>query len=304
MTDAGDVTKRATMEPQRTQLRTAVFISPVVVLLLVLYWPTFMRLWRFWETDDNFGHGFLVPLVSVFLAWRARERLRKIPVQPYVPPIWLLAGALLVHVVGFRGAVLSASAVSFVLVVTWLVLFFFGKPIAREIGFALFFLVFMIPIPYIDQLSFPLKALATRVAAPAIGLLGIPVYREGALIFVPGFTMEIATVCSGLKSLVLITAVGTFYSYLTLAALRERIALVVSCIPIALVANIGRIVIIALLSLKISGERLFHLVHDYSGLPVYVIAGALLVLTGRLIEWLFQERHTALYLGHSPSQRV
>jgi exosortase len=272
------------------QLRPAAHISPIVGLVIALYWSTFARLWYFWETDQNYGHGFLVPLMSLFLVWRARGKLKDIPKEPYTPSIWLLVGALLLHVVGFRGAILCASALSFVAVLTWLLVFFLGKLVVREIAFALFFLLFMIPIPMLDRLSFPLKMLASRVSVPTIAMLGIPVYREGAVIFLPGFTMEVATACSGLKALVLVTAVGTLYAYLTLDTLKKRLALVAACMPIALLANIGRIVIIALLSVRLSTEKLFHLVHDYSGLPVYVIAGVLLAMTGGAIEWLSRRK--------------
>ena len=274
------------------QLRPAVLISPIVGLVIALYWPTFGQLWRFWETDQNYGHGFLVPIASAFLIWRVRQRLRELPIESYAPPAVFLVGALLLHVAGFRGAILCASALSFVLVLTWILLLFLGKAFVREIGFALFFLLFMIPIPMLDRLSFPLKMLATRMSVPLVTGLGIPVYREGTVLFLPGFTMEIATACSGLKALVLVTAVGTLYAYMTLDTLGKRAALVATCVPIALVANVGRIVIIAILSLRLSTESLFHLVHDYSGLPVYVIAGALLALAGGGIEWLSRRKRT------------
>ena len=275
------------------QSHPAAIVGPVAGLLLAVYWPTFVRLWNFWETDANYGHGFLVPLVSLVLIWRSRHRLKQIPIEPYVPPLYSLVGALLLYVGGFRGAVLCASALSFVLVLTWLLLFFLGKPLVKEMSFALFFLVFMIPIPMIDQLSYPLKALASRVAAPAIRTLGIPVYREGAILFLPGFSIEVATACSGLKALVLVTAIGTLYAYLTLDTTRKRLALVVSSVPIALVANVGRIIIVAVLSLRVSNVRLSQVVHDYSGLPVYVIAGVLLVVAGGTIEWLFRKTRTS-----------
>ncbi len=271
-------------------LRPAVAIGPVLAVLLALYWPTFAQLWQFWRTDENYGHGFLVPLVSLYLVWRSRHRLKQISAKPHVPPVSLLVGALILYVAGFRGAILSLSALSFVLVLTWLLVFFFGKAVAKEISFPLLFLVFMIPIPMLDQLTYPLKAAASRVSAPTIRALGIPVYRDGSMLFLPGFSLEVATACSGLKALVLVTAIGTLYAYLTLDTVWKRSALVVSSVPIALAANVGRIVIVALLSLNISSEKLLHFVHDYSGLPVYVIAGVLLVATGWGIEWLSRRR--------------
>ena len=275
------------------RLHPAFIVGPAAALVLVLYWPTFVRLWNFWETDPNYGHGFLVPFVSLFLVWRSRQRLTQIPIKPYTPPVYVLVAALVLHVAGFRGAVLAASALSFVLVVTWLLLLFLGKAVVKEISFALFFLVFAIPIPMLDQLTYPLKASASHVAAPAVRALGIPVYREGAMLFLPGFSLEVATACSGLKALVLVTAIGTLYAYLTLKTPQKRLALVVSSAPIALVANVGRIVIVAVLSLKVSSEKLSRLVHDYSGLPVYIIAGILLVAAGWGIECLFQRKPTS-----------
>ena len=267
----------------------------VVTCLVVaaLYLPTFIKLWQFWHTDPNFGHGFLVPVASLFLVWRARRRVREIPIEIGSPPNWMLVAGLLLHFVGFRGAVLSASALSFVVVLTWLLWFFFGKRFVQEISFPLFFLVFMIPIPFLDQLTFPLKALASRVSAAVIPSFGIPIYREGTVLFLPGFTLEVATACSGLKSLVVVTALGTFYSYMTQDAPWKRAVMVVCCVPIALLANIGRIAIVALLSRAVSTESLFHIVHDYSGLPVYMIAGVLLVATGEIVQWVFRRRSTS-----------
>jgi len=275
------------------QAHLVAVVAPIAALFLAAYWLTIVRLWNFWETDANYGHGFLIPLVSLFLIWRSRQRLREIPIEPYVPPLYLLVGALLLYVAGFRGAILSASALSFVLVLTWLLLFFLGKSLVKEMSFALFFLVFMIPVPMMDELSYPLKALASRVATPAVQMLGIPVYREGAVLFLPGFSLEVATACSGLKALVLVTAIGTLYAYLTLDTPWKRLALMIASVPIALVANVGRIIIVAVLSLKISSQKLFHFVHDYSGLPVYVIAGILLVAVGGGIEWLSRKGRTS-----------
>jgi exosortase len=283
--------ERKALSSNTLPMRPTIAVGLVLALLLALYWPTLVQLWQFWRTDDNYGHGFLVPLVSLYLVWRSRHRLKQIPIKPHVPPVSLLLGALLLYVAGFRGAILFASALSFVLVLTWLLVFFFGKAIVKEISFPLVFLIFMIPIPMLDQLTYPLKAAASRVSAPTIRALGIPVYRDGAMLFLPGFNLEVATACSGLKALVLVTAIGTLYAYLTLDTVWKRLALVVSSVPIALAANIGRIVVVAVLSLKVSSEKLLHFVHDYSGLPVYVIAGILLVATGWGIEWLSRRRH-------------
>jgi len=283
---------RKALSAKMLHLQPAVAIGPVLALLLALYWPTLVQLWQFWRTDPNYAHGFLVPLVSIYLVWRSRQRLKQIPIKPQVPPVSLLVAALLLYAAGFRGAILFASALSFLLVLTWLLVFFFGKAIVKEISFPLVFLIFMIPVPMLDQLTYPLKAAASRVSAPAIRALGIPVYRDGAMLFLPGFSLEVATACSGLKALVLVTAIGTLYAYLTLDTVGKRLALVVSSVPIALAANIGRIVIVAVLSLHISNEKLRHFVHDYSGLPVYVIAGILLVATGWGIEWSSRRKHT------------
>jgi exosortase len=280
--------ERKALSNTTVHVHPTIAIGPVAALLIALYWPTLVQLWQFWRTDENYSHGFLVPLISLYLVWRSRRRLTQISVEPHVPPVSLLVGALLLYVAGFRGAILFASAL--VLVLTWLLLFFFGKTVVKELSFPLLFLIFMIPIPMLDQLTYPLKAAASRVSAPAIRALGIPVYRDGAMLFLPGFSLEVATACSGLKALVLVTAIGTLYAYLTLDTVWKRLALVVSSAPIALAANVGRIVIVAALSLRVSSEKLLHFVHDYSGLPVYVIAGVLLVATGWGIEWLSRRR--------------
>ena len=153
----------------------------------------------------------------------------------------------------------------------------------------------MIPIPYIDGLTLPLKLFASMVSAGFIKLIGIPVIRDGNLIYLKNFTFEVATSCSGLKSIVLVTTVGIFYAYIMQSKLFRRILISVSSIFIAITANISRIILTALVSYYFGEKVAFKLTHDFSGIVVFIIAGAMLVITGEVVNWIFRERITGHY---------
>src|SRR5438270_6997222 len=110
----------------------------------------------------------------------------------------------------------------------------------------------MIPIPNIvhNQITFPLQLLASRLAEHTIGLLGIPVFREGNLLRVPFYNVEVAQACSGIRSLLSLVALGVAYAYFAERQNWARTALVVLMLPIAISTNAIRIVTTCLLGYK------------------------------------------------------
>jgi exosortase len=121
-------------------------------------------------------------------------------------------------------------------------------------------------------------------------MAGITIARQGNIIYLPNYTLEVADACSGLKSLVMVTAVGALYAYISQPTLKRKWVLFLSSIPIAVIANIARIVMVGILA-SIFGEKLaFDFVHDFSGIFVFIIAGVCLALTGVLMEWIIKKR--------------
>jgi len=263
-------------------------------LLLGLYARTLAHLVGQWWHDPNFSHGFFVPAFSAFVLWQERERLMRLIPQPSWSGLPLLAGALCVLIVGQLGAELFLARISFLLVLTGLIVLFLGWNFLRATFFPLAFLLLMIPIPNIvfNQITFPLQLLASKVAATVLPLLGVPILREGNVINLPAMSLEVAEACSGIRSLMSLVTLAIIYGYLTEKRVAIRIALAVASIPIAVAANSVRIIGTGLLVQYWDPEKAEGFFHASWGWIIFVVSMALLILFHALLRVFWPEKGT------------
>lgn len=183
------------------------------------------------------------------------------------------------------------SRVSLVSLLGSMVVFFFGWKWLRHVIFPLLVLLLMIPLPQIifNQIAFPLQLAATRLACSSLVLLGVPVLREGNLIFLPhNVTLEVAEACSGIRSLSALTALGVAYSWLFDSRQGVRALLVASTIPVAVVANSLRIAGTGLVTFFVSESAASGFFHALSGWVVFLSAFVLIVMLHWLIRLLWR----------------
>jgi len=260
-------------------------IMTATVLTCVLFWPAFQFAWNKWGTDPNYGHAYFVPPAAAYLAWRKRAALRSKGQKPSLAGIVLVAPAVALHVMANNAGLLRFSIIAFVMVLAGEIVVFCGWGTVRQLAFPLALLLFAVPIPlYLESATLPMKLVASAMSTGLLEVLGLSVYREGTIIHLPNMTLEVATACSGLRSLVLVTTVGAFYGYVSQQTNVRRIIIFASSIPIAVCANIARIVATALLSNSVDSEIAHKLIHDFSGIFVFVVAGALFVVTGMALD--------------------
>jgi len=219
-------------------------LSLLAVLSLWLYWSTLSRLLGQWWHDPNFSHGFFVPLFSIFVVWTERSKFSRLVPRPSWSGIALLCFAVFLLVVGQMGAELFLARSSLLVLLGGIVVLFFGWSALRAVIFPWAFLLLMIPIPTIvlNQITFPLQILASKVAAGVLPLLGVPILREGNVINLPSMALEVAEACSGIRSLMSLVTLAIIYGYLMEKRLWVRILLACASVPIAVVANSVRII--------------------------------------------------------------
>jgi exosortase len=153
----------------------------------------------------------------------------------------------------------------------------------RILSFPLFLLWFMIPIPAIiyNQITLPLQFLASEVAEKVLGLLGIPVLREGNILELPSQRLSVVEACSGIRSLLSLSFLALVYGYFFETRNWLRALLFLATIPIAIATNAGRVTATGLLS-EIDPDLTSGTAHLAEGWVVFVAALALLLLTHRL----------------------
>lgn len=264
------------------------FVS-CVALLLVAYIPTIAWILERWfEKESYYGHGVLIPFVSLFIVWQRREILRKtIEDKKWtMNGLWIVTAALLIHMPCAALRVGFVSGFTFVFALYGLILFFFGKEMTRKLTFPIFFLFTMIPLPlvWISGLTVQLKLFATHISTILLNVIGFPCVSQGNLILMPNSRILIEAPCSGLRSLISLLTLGLLFAYMLKGTLIRKILLFLSSIPIAIATNIVRILFLATVN-DLYGEKIaMGFVHDASGFMVFALAFAMLMGVGKLLE--------------------
>ncbi len=263
-------------------------IALIIILLIGIYAPAFVNLTgRFLAADSYYSHGFLVPVVSAYLIWRKRKRLKNaLPAQSGKSGLPLLAAGLFLHFISTALKINFGSFISLPIVLAGLALYLFGKRVARELVFPLGFLIFMIPLPsvVIIAVSFKMKLLAAQLASWAVNMMGISAIRDGSTIHLPQDFLIVGDPCSGLRSLISLLALGAvFTQFISGSVLRKNI-LFLSAIPIALMSNVARIVLLLLATYVYGKNVAMGFFHDLTGMLVFVFAFIGLTIVIRLLR--------------------
>lgn len=264
----------------------------VILTLTALYWRVIVGLVNQWLQDPDYSHGFLVPVLAGWMLWRCRAQRREIPRKPswWGPPIILCAMGLLI--LGTLGSENYVSRVSLLIVTAGLVIHFYGWPHFRAGLFAWLVLLLMIPLPAIvfNRVVLPLQFLSSGLAGSFLDFCGIPVYREGNIIYLPSITLEVAQACSGIRSLMAMVTVAVAYGYLLERRPWRRVALILGAIPIAVLANSVRIMTSGLLGQYWGRDKAEGFFHLSSGLAIFFFSLLLLWMLHALLRKFGAER--------------
>jgi exosortase len=239
-----------------------------------------------WYYDANYSHGFLVIPVSIFLFFRKRKEL----IFPARPSRW----GILLTGLGCFGLILGIAAseyfttrFSLIMIITGISLYYLGNQNFRKVWFAFVFLLFMVPIPAVIYYSatVPMQLFASGITDRLLQIMGVPAVRQGNVIYLPQYTLEVVEACSGLRSLVSLLALSGLYGYLALPGKARPVILFLGAIPIAIAINIFRLVLTAVGAYAISTEVAESFLHQISGLLVFVVALILLIVLGAILKW-------------------
>ena len=283
-----DTLARAEHRPEaaRARLHAGLVALVLLVILGVLYQVIIRDLvWQWWD-DDNYSHGFLVPLLSGFLIWRRRSDLMAVVPQGSWAGLVLLVAGIVALIIGDVGAENFLTRSSLIVILAGLVLFHLGRDALRVVLFPLAFLFFMIPLPAIlfYAVTLPLQGLAAQNSVWALDLLGVPVLRDGNVIQLSQISLGVAEACSGIRSLISLLALAVAWAYLTLPGTWPMILLVASAVPITIVANAGRVVGTALIAQWLGVKYALGFFHTFSGWLIFLLAFVCLLGVHRLIR--------------------
>ena len=255
-------------------------------LVLVLYGPVLKLLVLNWWQDPDYGHGFFVPLFVGYILWQERSRWRAVPRQPSNWGLLAILGAIGLLMVGSLGADLFTSRFSLLVLLGGMVMFLAGWETLRAVSFPLGFLFFMIPLPALiyNEVTLPLQLLASRFAVHFLQMLQVPALREGNLIFLPNYTLEVVEACSGIRSLMSLLALAGAYGYWMQERAWMRITLAIMMAPIAIISNGLRIVGSGVLAYRVAPQAAESFFHLFSGWLIFLCALLFMLVAHRLLR--------------------
>jgi len=254
------------------------------ILLLVAFWPTLQWLWQAWLYNPYYSHGFLIPPLSAFLIWQERGQLADLPQRPVAAGIVLLAGGILVHLLALPWQAYFISALALLAVLIGVSLSFWGWPVTRCLLFPIVLLLSMIPLPALDRLSPPLEAFAANSGAALVRLIGVPAESNGAQVSLSNSSFVVGAPCSGLRSLVALVTLAALVAYEMTGPLAGRLALLLSAIPVAILANLVRVTLLFWIAHTFGPAAALAYYHDWAGFVVFLVALAVLIALARIIE--------------------
>jgi exosortase len=253
----------------------------LLVLLAALVWNAWSMLGdmqRKWINDPTYQHGWLVPVFAVVILWLRRDRLPAAAAQPQWWALALIGLGAAMQLGGTYYYIRWIAGASLLAYLAGIAALAAGWSGVRWAAPAIGFLVFMIPLPYRYEVAMqqPLRRVSTVASAYLLQTMGLPAMAEGNVILLRDVELGIVDACSGLKMLMVFFALATAVAFLIHRPVGDKILVVLSAAPIAILANVARITITGVMH-ETAGAKWADLVfHDLAGWLMMPMALALL----------------------------
>jgi exosortase len=270
---------------ERLGTKNVVVFGVLLVAVLGVFFPTLEKLSQRWDSDPQYSHGYLVPFFSMFLAWSQRRSLPLAGMRLRFVGFVMVAVAVALRFVAAMSNYDLIEDSSLVLAISGATLAAFGWDVFRWALAPLLFLLLMVPLP--DAVSKfarkPLRRLGTLAGVVLMQVMGVAAFASGNTIeLANGSRVGVAEACSGLRMLMVFVALAVAMALLSERPIWERLLLVLSSVPIALISNILRIVATGLLYSQVTDEGIREKAHDWFGLAMMPLG---LVLLGG-VSWI------------------
>lgn len=261
----------------------------VLAGLSFLYVPSFIDLFKgIWSTAEQ-AHGPIVMGVWLWLLYRQwPEMLRRSAGRPTSAAGWpILVFGLLLYILGRSQDILIFEIGSLIWVLTAVALILRGAQAVKAQWFALFFMVFMIPLPgaVVDAVTMPMKLAVSNVAEHVLYWAGYPIARSGVILQIGQYKLLVADACAGLHTLFTLEALGLLYLKLTHSdsALRNAL-LAILIVPISFAANVIRVMVLTLITYYYGDAAGQGFMHGFAGMVLFVSALGLIVCVDALLR--------------------
>ena len=292
MTDA-TTTQPVDQDPQE---RSWILIAILTLIVMACYWNTIIGTAEAWDSP-MYNHGYLIPLFAAFLLYQRREPFGLVTRKEQWWGVGIIAFATLMRIGAAYAVQFSIDRLSMIVCVIGVFVLAGGVRTLKWAGPAIAFLVFMFPLPgfMVDNILRPMQTMATISSVYALQALGVEVFRDGNRIELEHSLMNVVDQCSGLRMLTIFIALAVAIVMISNhRPLWERIIILISSVPIALLVNTIRITVTGLLyNLNLNEDIVNQVFHDFAGLIMMPLALGFLFLEMQILSRLVIEDHSA-----------
>jgi len=269
---------------------------PVLVGMLVLYVPTFYRLFTgLWATEEQ-AHGPIILLLALWLMFRQwPAMLARADGQPSAIGWPVLGVGLLAYILGRSQGIIAFEIASFILLLAAVLMLKCGHGALRVQWFAFFFMAFMVPLPgpLVGMLTMPMKMAVSWATEHLLYAAGYPIARSGVILQVGQYQLLVADACAGLQTLLTLEALGLFYlNVVRHSSAFRNVALALLIIPISFTANVIRVITLSLVTYYLGDAAGQGFLHGFAGMVLFITALLLIIGVDAFLQWFVRWRNS------------
>jgi exosortase len=286
-------------------------LAVIAALFASLFWNNIVDMVSTWAHDDSWSHGFLIPVFSLYLLHKRKEKILATDTRPSL--VGLVALVVMIGVYVFNIVQLRYAYGEPLLMLATMgavVLFLYGWKMMMHVWLPIAYLFFAIPIPtrLYRELTIPLRHIASQFATAFLNLVPeLQATARGVIIDVVykgkplDSALDVAEACSGMRLLMAFAALGVAMAYLHERPIWQKITLLLSTIPIAVICNIVRVTVTAFIHIFIGAQYAKGIYHDILGLMMLPLAFSLYWALSWFMEQLFISKEEE---EEEPKERV
>lgn len=249
---------------------------PLWVGVAAMALPTLIALAQGPWQEESGVHGVIVLVTGLWLVWRRSDEI--MAAREDGKPILTLAAlavALPLYVAGRAFEFISVETAALLLALVAVVHQYLGLKVVKMLWFPIVYLGFIVPLPgwFLDTITLPLKEFVSEIVTGGLAMVGYPVGRMGVTLYVGSYQLLVEDACSGLNSLISLTAIGLFYVYLIRGSNPlYSLLLLTMVIPVAIAANCVRVAALVLITYHLGNATAQGYLHNFAGMVTFVSA--------------------------------
>ena len=250
-----------------------------LLILGIIYFDGLQLMERWWSTREEYGHGYIIPFITLFLIWQKSDQLERIKFNGSWLGVLIVILGLMLYYAGELSSLYTIIQYAFVVAVFGVALSVMGKDGFKVIFVPLIMLFFMIPLPnfIFNNLSSQLQLISSELGVAFIRLFDISVFLEGNVIDLGVYKLQVVEACSGLNYLFPLMTLAFISAYFFTGSFWKKAIIFLSSIPITILMNSLRIGAIGITVEYWGPEMAEGVLHDFEGWAVFMSCIGILI---------------------------